>query len=398
MTVRVNKPAFNIREKLKELVQGVGTKGLELMRAATVQEARDSIGAGRKNMVINGQMFINQRNGANSYAVPNASGGSYGGPDRWAINEDSDGSVSVIMDGDPVGSNGDGYGVQEFSKAMLISCQGADTSIASTQNVHFFQNIEGYNIARLGWGTPSAKPVTLSFWVRCNVPGTYCVGLENNATNRSCMREYEVKPGHKWQKIVLTYPGCRDGTWEVTNSAGIRLRFALAVGETYNDGVDGVWGTSDELSTANQENFMSSINNRYFITGVQLEAGRVATDFEHRQYTDELALCMRYYSNSYDHVDDKFPSNSTSDENAIITTSWLDGNCPFPMFRVPMRIAPNVTLRGRGSSTTGQVQNNGTLRSASATNITNQGVSYIAVTSGTAGAFNAFTFECDAEL
>ena len=398
MTVRINKSAFNIREKLKELTQSIGLKGSDLMRAATVQEARDSIGAGRKNMVINGQMFINQRNGTNSYAVPNATGGSYGGPDRWAINEATDGSVSVIMDGDPVGSNGDGYGVQEFSKAMLISCQGADTSLASTQNTHFFQNIEGYNIARLGWGTPGAKPVTLSFWVRCNLPGIYCVGLENSATDRSCIREYEVKPGHNWQKVVLTFPGCTDGSWEVTHGTGIRLRFCLASGTQYDDGIDGQWVNSDELTTGNQENFMSSINNRYFITGVQLEVGRVATDFEHRQYNDELGMCMRYYQNSYDHSEGKFPSNSTAADNAIITTSWLDGNCPFPMFRVPMRSSPNVTLRGRESSTTGQVRNNGTLRSAQAENVTNQGVSYVSVTSGTAGAYNAFTFECDSEL
>ena len=398
MTVRVNKPAFNIREKLKELVQGVGTKGLELMRAATVQEARDSIGAGRKNMIINGQVFINQRNGTNSYTIPHATGGSYGGPDRWAINEATDGSVSVNMDGDPRSGNGDGYGVQEFSKAMQIACSAPSGGLSSTHNVHFFQNIEGYNIARLGWGTPSAKPVTLSFWVRSNVPGIYCVGLENNATDRCCIKEYEVKPGHKWQKVVLTYPGCRDGTWEVTNACGIRVRFTLASGAAYDDGVDGLWVNSDELTTGNQVNFMSSTDNRYFITGVQLEVGRVATDFEHRQYNDELALCMRYYQNSYDHAEGKFPSNSTAADNAIITTSWLDGNCPFPMFRVPMRNAPNVTLRGRESSTTGQVRNNGSLRTAAAENVTNQGVSYLSVNSGTAGAYNAFTFECDAEL
>ena len=255
------------------------------------------------------------------------------------------------MDGDPRGGNGDGYGVQEFSKAMQIACSGADTSIASTQNVHFFQNIEGYNIARLGWGTPGAKPVTLSFWVRCNVPGTYCVGLENNATDRCCIREYEIKPGHKWQKIVLTFPGCRDGTWEVTNSAGIRLRFVLASGSTYDDGVDGKWVNSDELTTGNQENFMSSTNNRYFITGVQLEAGRVATDFEHRQYNDELALCQRYY------VED---STGGADTPLMYFFQYSNNyrmlQIPFP---VPMRTAtPTVSITmGSGATTTGLTQN-----------------------------------------
>ena len=139
MTVRVNKDSFNLREKLSELERPIGLKGNELMKSETVQDARDLVSAGRKNMIINGAMSINQRNGTSSYTVPNATGGSYGGPDRWAINEATDGSASVNMDGDPYGGNGDGSDVQEFAKAMQIACTGADTSLASTQNLHFFQ-------------------------------------------------------------------------------------------------------------------------------------------------------------------------------------------------------------------------------------------------------------------
>ena len=298
MTVRVNKDSFNLREKLSELERPIGLKGSELMKSETVQEARDFISAGRKNMIINGAMSINQRNGTSSYTVPNATGGSYGGPDRWAINEATDGSASVNMDSDPYGGNGDGSDVQEFAKAMQIACAGTDTSLASTQNLHFFQNIEGYNTTRLGWGTPGAKPATLSFWVRSNVAGTYCVGLENSATDRCCIREYTVNPGFKWQKIELTFPGCTDGGWESTHGCGIRVRFALASGDQYDDGIDGQWVNSDELTTGNQVNFMTSTSNRYFITGVQLEVGNNAADFEHRSYGEELALCQRYYFKS----------------------------------------------------------------------------------------------------
>ncbi len=297
MTVRVNKDSFNIREKLSELEKPIGLKGSELMRAETTQKARDFIGAGRKNMIINGAMSINQRNGANSYVIPNATGGSYGGPDRWAINEATDGSVSVNMDGDPRSGNADGSDVQEFAKAMQIACQGTDTSLASTQNLHFFQNIEGYNIIPLAWGVPGAKPATLSFWVRSNVFGTYCVGLENSSTNRCCIKEYEVKPGFGWQKVSLTFPGCTDGSWEQDEGCGIRVRFCLASGTQYDDGIDGQWVSSDVLTTGNQVNFMTSTSNRFFITGVQLEVGKNATDFEHRPYGEELALCQRYYYN-----------------------------------------------------------------------------------------------------
>jgi len=295
MTVRISKPEFNLREKISELDKPSGIKGNELLRSETTQEARDLIGAGRKNMVINGQMFINQRNGTSSYTIPHGTGGSYGGPDRWAVNEATDGSVSVNMDGDPYGGNGDGSEVQEFARAFQIACSGTSGGLSSTHNVHFFQNIEGYNIIPLGWGTPGAKSATLSFWVRSNVYGTYCVGLENNGTDRCCIREYEIKPVNKWQKVVLTFPPCTNGTWNITNGTGIRLRFALASGSQYADGIDGKWVNSDELTTGNQVNFMSSTNNRFFITGVQLEVGKNATEFEHRSFAEEMVLCHRYY-------------------------------------------------------------------------------------------------------
>ena len=294
MTVRVNKSSFNIREKLSELGRKFGLKGSELVVSETVQEAREVVSAGRKNLVINGAMNINQRYGTSSHTIPDSTGGTYV-LDRWAINEATDGSVSVNMDGDPAGGNGAAFEVQEFTKAMQIACTGTDTSLGSTQNVHFFQNIEGYNTIGLKWGTAFASDVTLSFWVRSNVPGTYCVGIENNGTDRSCIKEYTINPGFGWQKVILTFPGCTDGTWVKDNGCGIRLRFCLATGDSYNDGVDGVWGTTDELSTGNQTNFMTSTNNRFFITGVQLERGRNATEFEHRPYGEEFALCQRYY-------------------------------------------------------------------------------------------------------
>lgn len=397
MTIRVSKSSFDIRAKLSELKRKFGAKGSEIAAAETLYEARTALNSGRKNMIINGAMTINQRHGTSSYAVPNATGGSYT-LDRWAVNEATGGAVSVNMDGDPAGGNADKSPVQEFTQAMQIACSNGDASINNSENTHFFQNIEGYNIAHLRWGSRYASPVTLSFWVRSNVPGIYCVGLENNATDRTCIKEYTIEPGFRWQKVELTFPGCTDGTWITNNGCGMRVRFCLSTGSDFDDGIDGTWVNSDELATSNQVNWMVDSNSRYFITGVQLEKGRTATEFEHRLHSEELTLCMRYYQNSYDHAENKFPSNSTAPDNAVITTSWLDGNCPFPMFRVPMRIAPGVTLRGRESSTVGQVRNNGTLRTAVAENITNQGVSYINVSSGTAGAYNAFTFECDAEL
>jgi hypothetical protein len=270
-------------------------KGSEIAATETVYEARTALNSGRKNMIINGAMSINQRNGTSSYVIPNATGGSYGGPDRWAINEATGGAINVNMDGDPSSANADKYSVQEFSKAMQLACSNGDSSVTGNENAHFFQNIEGYNVSHLKWGTELASDVTLSFWVKCNVPGIYCVGLENDATNRACIKEYTINPEYRWQKVVLTFPGCTDGTWEKTTAVGIRVRFCLSSGSSYTQGVEGKWVNTDELATSNQVNWMQDSNSRYFITGVQLEKGRIATEFEHRFYADELALCQRYF-------------------------------------------------------------------------------------------------------
>lgn len=335
MALRVSKDSIDLRKKLSELERPIGLKGNELMRSDTVQDARDLVSAGRKNMIINGQMYINQRN-SGSYTIPHATGGSYGGPDRWAINEATGGSVSVNMDGDPSSANATGSEVKQFTKAMQIACSGVDNALDTQENLHFFQNIEGYNTIGLKWGTVNASDVTLSFWVRTNVPGIYCVGLENNSTNRCCIKEYTVESGFDWQKIVLTFPGCKDGTWVKDNGCGIRVRFCLGTGNAYNDGIEGEWVNSDELSTANQTNFMTSTSNRFFITGVQLEKGRNATDFEHRPYQEELALCQRYYGKIKMSQQEWLYNESNTSSH-----KWHWTNIPFSM-----RINPSVDVSG----------------------------------------------------
>ena len=339
MTVRISKPEFNLREKISELDKPAGLKGSELMRSDTAQDARELISAaGRKNMIINGAMTINQRNGTSSYTIPHGTGGSYGGPDRWAVNEATDGSISVNMDGDPAGANGDGYDVQEFTRAFQLACSGTG-ALSSSHNTHFFQNIEGYNIAHLGWGTLSAKPVTLSFWIKTNVTGVFAVGLENNAPDRCCIRDYYQSGDYIWNKVILTFPGCTDGTWLTTTGCGMRVRFCLASGVQYDDGVDGVWVNSDELCTSRSQvvNFMDSTNNRFFITGVQLEVGENATEFEHRSYGEELTLCRRYYQVLVDQAGGS-SQKSFGIACAFSSTSMHSVHPLIP----PMRITPTI--------------------------------------------------------
>ena len=331
MVVRVTKPAFNLREKLTELSVPVGNHGSQLMKSVDASESFSLVGAGRKNMIINGAMQVNQRNGGNSY-VPTNGAATYGGPDRWCVGEWTDGSLSVNMDGDP--PNQPLTGVGQFQKAMQIACTGTDTSLAAAQNTHFFQNIEGYNTTHLEWGTPNAKPVTLSFWIKTNKAGIYAVGLENNDTGRNCIREFYHSGDSIWKKFVLTYPGSTDGNWEKTNNIGIRVRFCLASGTQYDDGKDGVWVSTDELTAGRQTNFMDSTNNRFFITGVQLEEGNAATPFEHLTYQEDHLNCARYYQEQQGGSDVfMYAAKAQGSASADIGVGLV----------VPMRVSPTVT-------------------------------------------------------
>ena len=343
MTVRITKPEFNLREKLSELDNPIGVHGSQLMRSESGAESFSLVRAGRKNMIINGAMSINQRNGGSSFTIPHASGGSYGGPDRWAVNEATGGEVSVNMDGDPATANAHGVSVQEFSKAFQIACSVADGNLGSTANVHFFQNIEGHNITHLGWGTPTAKPVTLSFWIKTNKAGFYAVGLENSAVDRCCIRDYHQTGDSKWNKVILTFPGCTDGTWLTDNGIGIRVRFCLASGDNFDDGDDGEWVNSDELCTLKSKvvNFMDSTNNRFFITGVQLEEGTVATSFEHRSYEQELSLCQRYYER-HNWIDSQYVALSGQHQSASATSSRF----VFPFLTRKRTTDPSFTASG----------------------------------------------------
>ncbi len=350
MVVRISKPAFNLREKLSELDIPVGSHGSQVMKSADAAESFELVRAGRKNKIINGAMSINQRNhtasataGSNTYMH-----------DRWAVHEATGGAVSVNMDGDPLNHPQ----TCEFSKCMQVACSTSDDSLGSSENVHIYQCIEGHNIASLAWGTRYAKTVTLSFWVKTNKEGIYCVGLENNATDRCCIREYYHDGTHRWKKYALTFPGCTTGTWEVGTNIGMRVRFCIACGTDFDDGVDGVWINTDELHTGNQVNFMDSTNNRFMITGVQLEEGPIATPFEHRSMGEELALCQRYYIK-----DERTRGNG----GTSAVTSSLDSIAGVDVdFPVTMRSTPSLNFLG----TTFRAGGDGDAQSISATGFT----------------------------
>ena len=289
MTVRANKPAFNIREKLKELTQNIGLKGRELMRAATVQEARDLVSAGRKNLIINGDMRINQRYGFNNpISVTNANNYYI---DRFLARNATLGGAFTARQSTPGGP---------FYNALQLDVTTASSSLSANHYARLQYLVEGYDATALDWGVAGASDhLTLSFWVKTNAPGIYNVSIENSSSFYFpiMVKRYVIENANTWQKIVVTFPPPSGTyTFQRTTDYGFKFTWSLALGDNFDDATDGVYRSSGyQMGTAGQRNWMDTVGNNFYITGVQCEVGKNATDFEHRSYGEELALCQRYY-------------------------------------------------------------------------------------------------------
>jgi hypothetical protein len=185
-------------------------------------------------------------------------------------------------------------------------------------------------VADLGWGTAAAQTITLSFWVRSSLTGTFGGAVKNSALNRAYPFSYAINAANTWEQKSITISGDTTGTWLTDNSIGLWLMLGIGVGSTYS-GTAGAWSGSTFFSATGATSVVGTSGATFYITGVQLEAGSVATPFEHRQYGQELALCQRYYYQ---------PSSQNYHGVRYSGTSpWV--TIPFP---VPMRATPTLTL------------------------------------------------------
>jgi len=237
-----------------------------------------------RNRIINGAMVIDQRNAGAS--VTPAQFGAYS-VDRWLASNNIGGKYSVQQN---AGAVTPPVGFTDYLGATSTSAY----SVGSTDQFALIQNIEGFNIADLGWGTANAKPVTLSFWVRSSLTGTFGGSLQNDAGNRSYPFSFTINSANTWEYETITIAGDTTGTWLTTNGRGIRVILSLGAGSSVK-GTAGAWAASNFTSATGAVDIVGTNGATFYITGVQLEVGTQATSFEYRQYQQELALCQRYY-------------------------------------------------------------------------------------------------------
>ena len=306
---------------------------------------------GDKNLIINGAMQVSQR-GTSAVAVPN---GGYSTVDRMRFYESTGGAYTSEQSSDvPAG--------QGFSKSIKLACTTADSSIGAAEIATMSQVIEGQNLQRLNYGTSDAETITLSFWVKSNKTGIYTIAIYKHAgggTAYGCPVEYTISSANTWEKKTITVTPTAGSTTLITssagaiidsNGAGIEVHWGLAWGSNYNS-TNNTWSASGFYSTSNQVNWLDSTSNNFYITGIQLEVGTNASDFEHESYAETLQRCYRYFH---------FVGGDTTYQTIATLTNFTGGQAVgLYQHPVEMRAAPTVSKSGNwavlgGNTSVGQ--------------------------------------------
>tara|TARA_Y100000385_G_scaffold194394_1_gene201226 strand:- start:422 stop:1726 length:1305 start_codon:yes stop_codon:yes gene_type:complete len=247
---------------------------------------------GSRNLIINGNMAVSQR----GTSVTSFSSQDYTTADRWKLIGSNFGTWTVTQSTDvPAG--------QGFANSFKLDCTTADTSIGAADSLRFRQGIEGQNLQHLKKGTSNAESVTFSFWVKTNKTGSYAFELLDQDNSRHICKLYTVDSANTWEKKVFTFAGDTSGVLDNDNAMSFQPQWYLIAG---TDSTSGTLATSwasrvaANKAAGHNVNLADSTSNEWYITGVQLEVGEVATPFEHEPFSVTLQKCERYYNRIYD--------------------------------------------------------------------------------------------------
>jgi len=244
-----------------------------------------------KNIIINGDMSIAQR-GTSATGLGNNDSG-YHTVDRWRFQEVGTPTYEFTQTQSTDVPSGQG-----FAKSLKMDCTTAQGSLASDELIRIAQRVEGQNLQYLKKGTANAESLTASFWVKSNKTGTYILNLVDQDNTRQISKSYTINSASTWEKKTLTFEGDTTGAFDNDNGNSLQVIFFLGAGTDYTSGT---LATSWEASALNtntavgQVNLADSTSNEWYITGVQLEAGQVASDFEFLPVDVNLERCQRYY-------------------------------------------------------------------------------------------------------
>ena len=298
---------------------------------------------GFKNRIINGAMLFDQRNNGSSVNGP-TSGSAYA-LDRYVFTNSTGTSKFTIQQ-----NSGNAPLTQGFSQCMKITSTSAYTPSAGDY-IYFTQKIEGYNVQDFSFGNSSAKTFTLSFWVNCSVTGTYAGSIINANGDYNYPFTYIVNSANTWEQKSITITGATAGTWLTNSNTGLQVIWNLGYGSNYS-GTAGAWTTSGFYSVTGSVNLVATNGATMYLTGVQVELGTAATNFDVRSYGTEFGLCCRYWQ--------QFPNGgAASIAGASAMPLWVStssGGSTRIMLPFSMRTDPTATYAGTlGSGGAGKI-------------------------------------------
>jgi len=254
-----------------------------------------------RNIIINGDMSIAQR-GTSASSITSTS---YNTVDRWNFFIQSMGTWTQSQSTDvPTG--------QGFSNSLKIDCTTADASPSASDKLNIQQKFEGQNLQYLKKGTANAESLIASFWVKSNKTGTYICEVQDTDNTRQISKSYTINSANTWEKKTVTFPGDTTGAFVNDNLLSLAINFWLGVGSDFTSGtLNTSWNSVTNANRAvgqvnladrvGQVNLADSTSNEWYITGVQLEAGQTASEFEFLPVDVNLARCQRYYFLKADH-------------------------------------------------------------------------------------------------
>lgn len=294
-----------------------------------------------RNLIINGAMQVAQR-GAGPVTV--TVDGEYL-IDRFKTYSSSFNTHSVDHSQDTDVPAGQGF---QYSYKLKVSANAAATPTFGYTLIGY--SFEGYDINQLEYGTANSKTVAVSFWVKSSVAGTYGFCLRNSLATRNYTGEYSIQAANTWEYKTFTISGSDSGTFETTNATGLEILMGIDVGSTFF-GTANAWNNSNLFGTSGMTNTWSdTLNNEFYVTGLQVEVGTKSTPFEHRSYGDELQRCMRYFEKSFYTENDY----QVITPGAVLGTSTSADLLGMIYYKVKKRAKPTIT-----GSAAGTFRNNG---------------------------------------
>ena len=308
---------------------------------------------GLKNLIINGDMRIAQRG-----TSATITGGSVCHTvDRFIMNIDTTIFNSIATMGQDLDSL---TPPSDFSNYVGIQIN-TGTALSGNPYYNFRQQIEGNNLSHLKFGTSDAKTITLSFWVRSTLTGDFSFSLRNGASNRSYVTTYNIASANTWEKKTITITGDTTGTWAVNNTIGLTVNWGLGNSSgNFSTSTLNEWQAGSLTGATTGVDLVATTNAKWYITGVQLEINDTATPFENRMYSQELAMCQRYYCKSYNTT--TAPATSTSNGINIIGGSTQASGYQYMCLVFPqdMRTTPSITFyRDNGADNTWEWRRSG---------------------------------------